>query len=156
MGQPWGLSSLEFSGLFALGLAVAAGLPLLMRNLVIRGPLRARTGEPDLHLIGYLRGGADRVAEMIIVDLVESGVLRLASEGKLAITCPAADPLGESARLRVTLAGGGVSPVSTGTAALLSVALGGFGGVPDRPVREALQAGLPPARPTPRDGKIIE
>ena len=43
MGQPWGLSSLEFSGLFALGLAVAAGLPLLMRNLIMRGPLRART-----------------------------------------------------------------------------------------------------------------
>jgi len=236
---------------FALGLAVAAGLPLLMRNLVIRGPLRARTGEPDLHLIGYLRGGADRVAEMVIVDLVESGVLRLAGRGKVAIAGPAADPLGESALRNVTLAGGGVSPVSTGTArslvaqipeirrvrrqayrtrylipvwrklipsvtglvlawgllvagylwlvaaeyprrhpvglptglmtvtlfawpcvfllpfffppvtraadsyirracaapggtALLSVALGGFGGVPDRPVREALQAGLPP------------
>jgi len=86
----------------------------LMRKVIIRGPLRARTGEPDLHLIGYLRGSADRVAEMIIVDLVESGVLRLASKGKVAIAGPAADPLGESALATVTLAPAADPPYAAG------------------------------------------
>jgi len=39
-----------------------------------------------------------------------------------------------------------------GGTALLSVALGGFGGVPERPVREALQAGLPPPAADPPYG----
>lgn len=81
MSRPWGLTDLEFLGVYGAGILLTLIIPLVIWQLVRRLPVRAVARELTPYEVGYLAGGPDRVAEVIIAEQVESGALRVNSAG---------------------------------------------------------------------------
>jgi uncharacterized protein (TIGR04222 family) len=90
MGQPWGLSGPEFLGVYGAGMAVMIVVSLFVRQLVRVSPGGGRGvlagQELDAYQAGYLAGGAERVAQVIVAEWTESGALRVNSEGRISVT----------------------------------------------------------------------
>jgi uncharacterized protein (TIGR04222 family) len=84
VGQPWGLSGPQFLGFYAAGIAVTIIIPLLYRQVIRFVPGRQITRELDAYEVGYLAGGPERVAEVVIAELTDSGALRVDSSGRLS------------------------------------------------------------------------
>jgi uncharacterized protein (TIGR04222 family) len=83
MNQPWGMSGPRFLAVFGAGLALTAFAPLLLRLLLGRVPAGRLTRHLDAYEVGYLAGGPDRAADVVITELVTSGALRVDSSGRV-------------------------------------------------------------------------
>jgi uncharacterized protein (TIGR04222 family) len=90
MGQPWGLSGPQFLGIYASGMAAMVLLPVAFWRVIRYVPGYRIARELDPYQVGYLAGGPQRVAEVIIVEHVESVALRVDSKGRLSEADPAA------------------------------------------------------------------
>ncbi len=83
MNQPWGLSGPEFLAIFGAGLTLTTFAPLLLRRLLGWVPGTPLTRHLDAYEVGYLAGGPDRAADVVITELVTSGALRVDSSGRV-------------------------------------------------------------------------
>ena len=92
MNQPWGLSGPQFLGIYGAGLAAFVAAPWLLA-LLARTFGTASPGVPapvlDAYEVGYLAGGAQRAAEVVIGELTASGALRVDSAGQISQADPA-------------------------------------------------------------------
>ena len=99
MSQPWGLSGPQFLGVYAVGIGLTVAIPLIFRQVLRRVPDHEMVRQLDPYEVGFLAGGPQRVAQMIVAGQVDSGALRVDSAGKLseadrlARTGPYADSL---------------------------------------------------------------
>jgi uncharacterized protein (TIGR04222 family) len=84
MSQPWGLSGPQFLGLYGAGMAVAVIAPFLVYLIIRRVPGRGPGRDLDMYEAGYLAGGAQRAAEVVIAELVHAGALRVDSSGRVS------------------------------------------------------------------------
>lgn len=91
MNQPWGLSGPQFLLIYGAGMAAFAAAPWLL-VLIARafGTASARVPAPvlDAYQVGYLAGGAQRAAEVVIGELTTSGALRVDSVGQISQASP--------------------------------------------------------------------
>jgi uncharacterized protein (TIGR04222 family) len=111
-------------------MVAAVVISLWLRRAVAHGSERAWP-ELDPCAVGYLAKGASHAAEVVIVALVESGALRADSSGGLTI----------AGDWELAIAGKGGPGIPDDLAG--RAALAGFGAVPDRATRAALEAGMP-------------
>jgi uncharacterized protein (TIGR04222 family) len=84
MSRPWGLTDLEFLGVYGAGIVLTLIIPLVIWQLARRLPVRGVARELNPYEVGYLAGGPSRVAEVIIAEQVQSGSLRVNSAGRLS------------------------------------------------------------------------
>jgi uncharacterized protein (TIGR04222 family) len=89
-GQPWGLSSSQFLGLYAAGIGLTVAIPVVFRQVIRYMPGRGPSRELDPYELGCLAGGPGRAAEVVVADIVTSGALRVSSSGRLSEVGPAA------------------------------------------------------------------
>ena len=89
MGHPWGLSDADFLGIYGAGIAAMVLLPVAFWGVIRHAPDRRRARQLDPYRTGYLAGGPQRLAEVIIAAHVESGALRVDSKGRLSKAGPA-------------------------------------------------------------------
>ena len=92
MNQPWGLPGPQFLGIYGAGMAAFVAAPWLLVLLArIFGTASAQVPAPllDAYEIGYLAGGAQRAAEVVIGELTASGALRVDSAGQVSQAGPA-------------------------------------------------------------------
>jgi uncharacterized protein (TIGR04222 family) len=92
MNQPWGLSGPQFLGIYGTGLAAFVAAPWLLALLARTfGTASTRAPAPvlDAYEVGYLAGGAQRAAEVVIGELTASGALRVDSTGQISQAGPA-------------------------------------------------------------------
>ena len=87
MNQPWGLSGPQFLWIYGAGMAAFAVVPRLLA-LFGRAVGTASPQVPapvlDAYEVGYLAGGAQRAAEVVIGELTTSGALRVDSAGRIS------------------------------------------------------------------------
>jgi uncharacterized protein (TIGR04222 family) len=90
MGQPWGLSGPQFLVVYAVGFGVVVLITAVvwqfMRGLPSRRPVR----QLDHYEIAFLAGGKQRVAEVVIAELIDRGALRVDGRGRLYLADPSA------------------------------------------------------------------
>ncbi len=90
--QPWDLSGPQFLWIYGAGLAAVVAAPWLL-SLLARtlGTASPRVAVPvlDAYEVGYLAGGAQRAAEVVIGELTASGALRVDSSGQISQADPA-------------------------------------------------------------------
>jgi uncharacterized protein (TIGR04222 family) len=93
MNQPWGLSGPQFLWIYGAGMAAFVAAPwllvLLARTVGIASP-RVPAPVLDAYEVGYLAGGAQRAAEVVIGELTASGAVRVDSAGQISQAGPAA------------------------------------------------------------------
>ena len=92
MNQPWGLSGPQFLGIYGAGMAAFVAAPWLLALLARTfGSASPRVPAPvlDAYEVGYLAGGAERAAEVVIGELTASGALRVDSAGQISQADPA-------------------------------------------------------------------
>ena len=92
MNQPWGLSGPQFLWIYGAGMAAFVAAPWLLALLARTfGTPSARVPGPvlDAYEVGYLAGGAQRAAEVVIGELTASGALRVDSAGQVSQAGPA-------------------------------------------------------------------
>jgi uncharacterized protein (TIGR04222 family) len=87
MNQPWGLSGPQFLWIYGTGMAAFVAAPwllvLLARTFGTASP-QAPTRVLDAYEVGYLAGGAQRAAEVVIGELTASAALRVDSVGQIS------------------------------------------------------------------------
>ena len=92
MNQPWGLSGPQFLWIYGAGMATFVAAPwllvLLARAFGTASP-QAPAPVLDAYEVGYLAGGAQRAAEVVIGELTASGALRVDSSGQIGQADPA-------------------------------------------------------------------
>ena len=91
MNQPWGLSGPQFLWIYGAGMAAFFAAPLLVAPLARAfGTASSVAPAPvlDAYEVGYLAGGPERAAEVVIGELTTSGVLRVDSAGKISQADP--------------------------------------------------------------------
>jgi uncharacterized protein (TIGR04222 family) len=92
MNQPWGLTGPQFLGIYGAGMAAFVAAPwlfvLLARTFGTASP-RVPAPVLDAYEVGYLAGGAQRAAEVVIGELTASGALRVNSAGQISQADPA-------------------------------------------------------------------
>ena len=87
MNQPWGLSGLQFLWIYGAGMAAFFAAPwaiALFAGAVSTSSPRVPGLVLDAYEVGYLAGGAQRAAEVVIGELTTSGVLRVDSAGRIS------------------------------------------------------------------------
>jgi uncharacterized protein (TIGR04222 family) len=92
MNQPWGLSGPQFLGIYGAGMAAFVAAPwllVLFARTFGSKSLRASGLVRDAYEVGYLAGGAQRAAEVVIGELTASGALRVDSAGQISQAGPA-------------------------------------------------------------------
>jgi len=92
MKQPWGLSGPQFLWIYGAGMAAFFAAPLLVALLArASGTASSRAAALmlDAYEVGYLAGGAQRAAEVVIGELTASGALRVDSAGQISQADPA-------------------------------------------------------------------
>src|SRR6516164_9430806 len=93
MNQPWGLSGPQFLWIYGAGLAAFAAAPWLLvqlgRTFGIVSPRAVPAPVLDAYEVGYLAGGAQRAAEVVIGELTASGALGVDSAGQISQAEPA-------------------------------------------------------------------
>jgi uncharacterized protein (TIGR04222 family) len=92
MNQPWGLSGPQFLGIYGAGMAAFFAVPFLPVLLArVFGTASSLAPSPvlDAYEVGYLAGGAQRAAEVVIGELSASGALRVDSAGQVSQADPA-------------------------------------------------------------------
>ena len=92
MNQPWGLSGPQFLWIYGAGMAAFFAAPLLVALLArASGTASSRAAALvlDAYEVGYLAGGAERAAEVVIGELAASGALRVDSAGQISQADPA-------------------------------------------------------------------
>jgi uncharacterized protein (TIGR04222 family) len=91
MSQPWGLSGPQFLSIYVAGMAAFVGAPWLLVLLARTfGTASPRVPAPvlDAYEVGYLAGGAQRAAEVVIGELTASGARRVDSAGQISQVGP--------------------------------------------------------------------
>jgi hypothetical protein len=92
VNQPRGVSGPQFLWIYGAGLAALVAAPgllaLLARAFSAASP-RVSAPVLDAYEVGYLAGGAQRAAEVIIGELTASGALRVDSAGQISQAGPA-------------------------------------------------------------------
>ena len=92
MNQPWGLSGPQFLWVYGAGMAAFVAAPWLLalfaRTFDTASP-RVPAPVLDAYEVGYLAGGAQRAAEVVIGELTASGALRVDSAGHISQAGPA-------------------------------------------------------------------
>lgn len=87
MGEPWGLSGPQFTGLYAAGYVVAVVLVFVVQGVLARAG--SRDANPPVHLdtyqAAYLAGGPGRVADTAVAALALRGSLHIARNGLLTM-----------------------------------------------------------------------
>lgn len=84
MGQPWGLSGPQFLWVYIIAIVVAVVIPLGVYTLFRREPApRGNPRKRPLHPfeVAYLKGGRNRVAQVVMTELASAGALRVSSSG---------------------------------------------------------------------------
>lgn len=90
MGQPWGLSGPQFLVVYAVGFGAVLLITAVVRQ-VLRGlPSRRPVRQLDHYEVAFLAGGKQRVAEVVIAEMVDRGALRVDSKGRLTPADPSA------------------------------------------------------------------
>jgi uncharacterized protein (TIGR04222 family) len=87
MNQPWGLSGPQFLWIYGAGMAAFFAAPwaiALFARAVSTSFPRVPGLVLDAYEVGYLAGGAQRAAEVVIGELATSGVLRVDSAGRIS------------------------------------------------------------------------
>src|SRR5215467_1174269 len=92
MNQPWGLSGPQFLWIYGAGIAAfftAPWLLVLFARTFSTASSQVPAPELDAYEVGYLAGGAQRAAEVVIGELTASGALRVDSAGRISQAGPA-------------------------------------------------------------------
>ena len=87
MNQPWGLSGPQFLWIYGAGMAAFFAAPwaiALFAGAVSTSSPRVPGLVLDAYEVGYLAGGAQRAAEVVIGELTTAGGLRVDSAGRIS------------------------------------------------------------------------
>jgi uncharacterized protein (TIGR04222 family) len=90
MDQPWGLSGPQFLGIYAAAIVAQIIIVVLFRRAVRRVPGSPAALTLSPYDVGYLQGGSNRAAEVVIAGLAGIGALRVDSTGKISEAGPGA------------------------------------------------------------------
>ncbi|MBN6038768.1 TIGR04222 domain-containing membrane protein [Amycolatopsis sp. 195334CR] len=96
MDEPWGLSGPDFLVLYAFLLALPLAVALVGRLALASGGNRAATAYTpgNVYEVAFLAGGADRVVDTAVASLLERGLARADSTGRVrGVGNPPADPV---------------------------------------------------------------
>lgn len=83
MGQPWGLSGPQFLVVYGVGFGVILLITAIAWQFVRGLPSRRPARPLDHYEVAFLAGGKQRVAEVVIAELIDRGALRVDGRGRL-------------------------------------------------------------------------